>query len=475
MPFTAVEADVRAMVADPRWAALAAPAQARAVAARTLVTPDGGHWQFGAHARWYLQDPRDGNWHLASPPRRHPVSVVAHGSVLPLHLLPRSADLAGDRGSCQAFIGPDVPAELTDRVRELVRANGRRPVGDFPLTAFGEIFATDVPGTVAAVWATIMWCAYAPAFDGNERLLSVFGEYLGRPLPGDEWVRWLPAPPLAHLVALYADRIRAGQPRAALRIGALIADTAAVLAADARFRPRARALRAMLKPALHHPGLDDRAAHEGDDAVRRAWLSRVPERLSGAILAETDPAQHFRHRVYDLVEALSFTRDPVRTAAAFLATDVADDQEELARISTWLDHRLRHALHITRATPARPAVRIAGDDTGTGGFVENSGGFAVPAAGFAGPGTGGFAGPGTGGFGGPQAGEDTEPSGFAVPARGLDVEPPNRATAAAVLGAVYATGLAWCRLTGAEVPARGFPSSSVVVRWLIHERDDIPT
>ena len=71
-----------------------------------------------------------------------------------------------------------MPGELTEQIRELLRAKRRKPELDYPLTAFGEIFARDVPSTVAAVWGTIMWCAYAPAFDGNERLLTMFGEFL---------------------------------------------------------------------------------------------------------------------------------------------------------------------------------------------------------------------------------------------------------------------------------------------------------
>ena len=49
--FDAIERDARVMVADPRWAALPLPARAQAVALRTLVTPDGGRWLFGTHAR----------------------------------------------------------------------------------------------------------------------------------------------------------------------------------------------------------------------------------------------------------------------------------------------------------------------------------------------------------------------------------------------------------------------------------------
>ncbi|GAA2664261.1 hypothetical protein GCM10010412_039560 [Nonomuraea recticatena] len=546
MRFTAIEADVRAMVTDPRWTALPLQSRAHAIASRALATPDGGRWIFGAHARWYLQDPGDGRWHLTAPPRHCPARIEPHTGVLLPHLVPRGPDFAFSGWSSQAFVGPDVPSALTSEIRALVRADGRRSADEFPLSSFREVFAGDVPGTVAAIWATIMWCAYAPAFDGNEQLLSVFGEYLGRPLPGDEWVRWLPSPPLTALVTLYGERVRADAPRAALRLAALMADTAGILAADARFAPRAQALIAMLEPILRNPGLDHQTAtgplpayrpplapqprgtgpltpppvhrdttfppppvaespgrtttghshetsgwapaghsgetsgrsphhpgettgwapaghsgetsgwspgHSGeatgrtgaarsravpqwapstdprevaraaaaDDALRWTWLARVPDRLARAVLAETDPGEHLRHTVGDLLEAVAFSPDPHRTAGALLAADHADTPEGLPTVAAWLDHRLRHAVHTRLATPR---------------------------------------------------GDITEPDGFEVGPRWLDAVPPTREGAAAVLGAAYASGLAWCRLTGASVPGDGFPGAAAIVHRLIHERDD---
>ncbi|MBN6050886.1 hypothetical protein JYK22_02980, partial [Nonomuraea sp. RK-328] len=338
--FAATEADVRAMVADPRWQDLPVPVRAQAIASRTLVTPDGDRWLFGAHARWHLHDPADGRWHPAPPPQGARVRPAEHAAaVLPARVIPRGPDFAAEPGSTQAFVGPDVPDHLTEQVRLLVRAAGRRSELDFPLTAFGEIFAGDVPSTVAAVWGVVMWCAYAPAFDGNERLLTIFGEYLRRPLPGDEWVRWLPAPPLLDLVRLVAERQRAGRSREALRLTAIMADAAHILLSDTRFRPRALALLTMVEPALSQPGLDERAARRDDESVRQAWLERCPARLARALLPETDPETHFAHTVYDLVEALSFTPDPARAAATLLA-DLSDSR---GLLPGRLDHRLRHA------------------------------------------------------------------------------------------------------------------------------------
>ncbi|WP_442939292.1 hypothetical protein [Nonomuraea sp. SYSU D8015] len=455
--FTATEAEVRAMVADPRWQGLSLPDRAHVLAARILVTPDGDRWLFGAHARWHLYDPADGRWHLTPPPRGARARQVGHpAAVLPDAVVPSGPDFHAEPGSTQAFIGPDVSADLTEQVRVVVRAAGRKSELDYPLTAFDDIFASDVPGTVAAAWGTIMWCAYAPAFDGNERLITVFGEYLRRPLPGDEWVRWLAAPPLLDLVTLVTERARSGHSRAALRLAAVMADTAQILMSDARFRPRALALLTMVEPMLRRPGLDIGAASLGAEsgslrdqpsprasataghalpdaeAVRRAWLGRCPARLGRTLLAETDPEAHFSHSVYDLAEALAFMPDPPRATAAFLA-DLSDSR---GLLPARLDHRLRMAYEeLERA-----------------------------------------------GMTGTSAGETTAPDGFpvqgragavsTVPAPVLEVAPPDRTSAAAVLGAAYATGLAWGRLTGAKVPERGLAGQSALVRRLIHERDD---
>ncbi|WP_345392302.1 hypothetical protein [Nonomuraea salmonea] len=388
--FTATEAEVRAMVADPRWQGLSVPDRAHVLAARILVTPDGDRWLFGAHARWHLHDPADGRWLLAPPPRRLRARRVGHtAAVLPDAVVPHGYDFHAEPGSTQSFIGPDVPEGLTEQVRRLVRASGTKSELDYPLTAFGEIFASDVPSTVAAVWGTVMWCAYAPAFDGNERLITVFGEYLCRPLPGDEWVRWLPAPPLLDLATLVAERLRAGRPRAALRLAAVMADTAQILLLDTRFRPRALALLTMVEPMLRQAEIGE--PYDDDAALRQAWLERCPARLCRALLVENDLDEHFSHALYDLVDALSFMPDPREAAAAFLA-DLSDSKGALPGR---LDHRLRMAYEELRRA----------------------------------------------GLTGTSAGEATEPEGFPVrggvsvaPAPVLEVAPPDRASAAAVLG-----------------------------------------
>lgn len=483
--FTAVEAEVRAMVCDPRWRDLPADVRAHAIAARALVTRDGDRWVFGAHARWYLHDPADGRWHLAPPPRRMRARKVGHSpAALPEKVVPLGPDFAAEPGSTQGFIGPDVPPDLCERVNELLRAHCRKSEIEYPLTAFDDIFARDVPSTVAAIWGTVMWCAYAPAFDGNERLITMFGEFLRRSLPGDEWVRWLPSPPLRDLARLVGERVRAGYPRTALRLTALIADTAHVLLSDTRFRPRALALLTMVEPELRRPGLDDEAAGSGDDALVQAWLSRCPIRLALAVMPETDPESHLSHTVYDLVEALAFTPDPPRAAAAYLA-DLSDSKEMLP---SRLDHRLRRAYEeLLRAGLANTS---ASERTEPDGFPVSA----------AFTGTGPVRGPdsdldhipgtndlsighvlGTGA-------ENTDGRRLRLPGIGLldrrggfthvreeagtGMMPPDRASTAAVLGAAYAVGLAWQRVSGARVPERGFAGSAALVRRLTQERDD---
>lgn len=400
---------------------------AQAIALRTLTTPDGGRWLFGAHARWYRQDPADGHWHLSAPPAdpgfRAAARVVHATSTISLNLVPAGPDFTVDRGSVQGFVGPDDAPEITERVRELVIAQRGRRREDFPLTGpFTELFAGEVASPVAAVWGTLMWCAYAPAFDGNEVLLSMFGEFLARPLPGDEWVRWLPPASLDDLVALYGERVRAGHPEAGLRLVALMADTAEAIRDDRRFRPRADALLTMVEPVLRRTGPDSSVAHQGDDAVRRAWLSRCPPHVT---LPDSAPAEHFQHAVYDLVQALGFIvpkgADPRAVAASLLAADLAASAPRAAdALYPWLDPELRHILHVVLNDPSHPLR----------GCWPRSG--ELPAA----------------------------------------LHPPDRTSAAALLGAAYATGLAWCRLSGTTVPDRGFTTASALVHRLAHERDD---
>lgn len=422
---------MRAMVADPRWAGLSPQARAQAVAARTVVTPDGGRWLFGAHARWYRQDPADGRWHLSAPPLDADLRAAAHvvqASVTPaLQLVPQGPDFAYERGSTQGFVGPDVPPEVTERVRVLVASRRSARLEDFPLLTppFTEIFASDVRSTVAAIWGALVWCAYAPAFDGNEVLLSMFGEFLAGALPGDEWVRWLRPVFLRDLAALYGERVRAGMPKAALRLAALMANTADAILADDRFRPRAAALIAMLEPALRRHDLDHEAARRGDEALRSAWLARCPAHLAAAVVSETSPGDHFRHCVYDMIEALGYLwskrADPRAVAAALLAADVSALAPEAApRLYPWLDPELRQMLHGALSDAGHPLRRCW-----------------------------------------PKDGE-LPPS----------LHPPDRAAAASLLGAAYATGLAWCRLAGVDVPDRGFVTASAVVHQLVHQRDD---
>ncbi|WP_182875120.1 hypothetical protein [Microbispora sp. H10670] len=440
--FTAMEQDVRAVVGDPRWTLLPPLTRAHTLAQRALLTPDGSRWLFGAHARWYRLDRVDGRWHLSAPPLHPAIRSDARphppGVAIPPALVPAGPDFAYDRGSTQAFVGPDVPHEITERLRALLLAHRGLRREDFPLSgAYREIFARDVASTVAAVWGTIMWCAYAPAFDGNEVMLSMFGEFLARPLPGDDWVRWLPLGSLDALVALYSERMRSGAQQAGLRLAGLMAETATVLRADARFRPRAEALIAMAEPLLASPWLDHHALPGG--AVRQAWLARCPPHLVSATLPEWAPGEHFRHTLYDLVEALAYTAsrgmDPRAVAAALLAADVAGvcgvsepawapGASGTARVVTalypWMDDEQRQALYLALADPAHPL-------------------------------------------------RGCWPAGGVLPAALL---PPDRTTAAALLGSAYATGLAWCALTGTPAPPEGFAVPAAVVQCLIHQRDD---
>ncbi len=210
-----------------------------------------------------------------------------------------------------------------------------------------------------------------------------------------------------------------------------MAATAEAVRTDPRFRPRASALLAMVAPVLHRSGQDAAAAHHGDDEVRHVWLSRCPPHVTPA---ESSPGDHFQHSLYDLVRELGFIArkgaDPRAVAASLLAADLSAHAPRAAdRLYPWLDPELRHILHVVLTDPAHP---LRGCWPRTGGVPDFPSASALPSA----------------------------------------LHPPDRASAAALLGSAYATGLAWCRLSGTEVPERGFATASALVHRLTHERDD---
>nr|WP_235966850.1 hypothetical protein [Herbidospora solisilvae] len=425
--FAAVEQDVRAMVADPRWSLRPMEARAEALARRGLSAHDGSCWIFGLGARWYRRD-ADGQWMLAPPPAEHGVrnTCVRVNPAIPWWLVPQGPDFAADRGSTQGFVGPDVLPEVAERIRAILAAHRGLSQEDFPLVPgpLKDLFAPEVTSPVAVVWGVVMWCAYAPAFDGNEQLLTMFGEFLGRPLPGDDWVRWLPGVRLEAVLEPYRERLAAGAHETALRLAGLAAEVATVLSDDPRFRPRAQALTVMIEPLLRQPWLDHGHADRGSDLARH-WLHRLPPHLTSTTIHETAPKDHFQHTFYDLTEALGYLAgrgvDPRLAAGSLLACDlstVADAQ--VTDVFPLLDDEVRRA------------VREALDDS-------------------------------------------AHPLRALWPVEGAlpDVlAPPGREAASTLLGAAYATGLAWSAMIGRAVPERGFPSASAVSGKLIHERDD---
>src|SRR5690606_3818842 len=190
---------------------------------------------------------------------------------------------------------------------------------------------------------------------------------------------------------------------------------------DDRFRPRASALVEMLAPALRTHDLDHEAARRGDAVLRRTWLARCPSHLAQAVICETSPGDHFGHTVYDLIEALGYLgrTDPRSVAAALLAADVAALAPAVApRLYPWLDPELRQVMHAVLSDPGHALRRYW-----------------------------------------PVDGQLPEA-----------LRPPDRGSAAALLGSAYATGLAWCGLTGVKVPEHGFATASAVVERLRYQR-----
>ena len=318
------------MVADPRWRTL--PEPDRAQAHRRQDAGDARRRQVAVRRARALVPARSGRRPLApAAAARRRLRARQRGvhadRAARRRLVPSGPDFAAEPGSTQAFVGPDVPqrAHRAGPASCCAPTARRRERGLPAHRSFAEIFARDVASTVAAIWGTIMWCAYAPAFDGNEGLLPMFGEFLRPPLPGDEWVRWLPAAPLADLVALVRRAGQgAGHPARRAPAGRADGRHRRHAAVGHPVRPRAVALLTMLEPALRRPA-PGRRRGPARRRRRTAGVARpLPPRSPGGAAGDR-PGGALPHAMYDLVEALAFAPDPARAAATYLA-DLSDSR-----------------------------------------------------------------------------------------------------------------------------------------------------
>ncbi|MEV0402891.1 hypothetical protein [Actinoallomurus sp. NPDC050550] len=426
-PFAVVERDTRAMVTAGWWATTPPLQRQNLTAGRMLVLPDGTWWLFGAWARWYRWLPADGQWHLCPPPRlpmtRTSARPLAQGMAVPRippHLVPSGPDFSQEPPQALPFVDVDVRPEVTSRVRATLESAAALPPHDYP--HWWGAFSSSTPSTVAVGWGVMLWSAAAPVFYSglDAQLLDIWSPYRARPLPDVDGPRWLTPPPLESLVGLYAERLRAHRVDAAVVILRTMWAMASALRQDARFRPRADALLAVLGSTLHNPTVDYAALPYGDQAIVQQWLTRCPPVLAPALRIEASAGEHFRNAFYDLALTLaSVAGDPAEQgyveprliAAALLAADLAVVRRDVAaQVIGWLDPETRRTTQAILTGPDHPLRRFWPQDNRLPPLLR-------------------------------RRVEKLRPS-----ARG------------ALLATMYALDLAWCRL-GGGIPARprGFP------------------
>ncbi|MFB4317526.1 hypothetical protein [Actinomadura sp. 21ATH] len=359
-----------------------APPQQRqhAIGGRLLVLPDGTLWLFGAWARWYRLHPSDGQWYLCPPPHAPEIRMsarpVAQAGVrvppLPPHVVPAGPDFSYDPPPARPFVGRDFDADLSMRVRATVDSAAALPVQEYP--HWSGQFTPQTPSTVAASWGVMLWSAAAPVFDSrlDGRMLDHWKQYRAKPLPDVDGPRWLTPPPLESLVALYAERLRAGRVDAAVVVLRTMWAVASALREDVRFQVRADALLSMLSATLSNPTVDYGALPYGDQAIVQQWLTRCPPHLVPSLRNESSPGDNFRHAFYSLSEEVarhvsdpgdpSYV-EPRLVAAALLAADLAVVRKDVAaNVVPWLDPEIRYTVQAVLDQNGHPLRRLWPDD-----------------------------------------------------------------------------------------------------------------
>ncbi|WP_033423908.1 hypothetical protein [Actinomadura flavalba] len=424
------------MVGAQWWPGAAPQQRQHAIAGRVLALPDGSWWLFGAWARWYRLHPSDGQWYLCPPPSSpavrssaRPGQGLGQTPQLPAHVVPAGPDFSYEAPPLKPFIGTGFSSDLAMRVRATLELAAALPAEEYP--HWNAEFAQHVPSTVVVAWGVLLWCAGAPAFDArlDAQMLDLWSPYRARPLPAVDGPRWLTPPPLESLVALYAERLRAGRVDAAVVVLRTMWAAASALREDARFQVRADALLEILGSTIGNPTVDYGALPYGDPAIVQQWLTRCPPHLVPSLRNESSPGDNFRHAFYSLAETLvplagdpddAAFIEPRLVAAALLAADLSVVRDEMASgIVPWLDPEVRYTVQAALHQTGHPLRRLWPDELSL-----------------------------------------AEPLRGAVRRAGRDAEE-------TLLAAVYELDLAWCRLVGMPARPRGFPVPTAIIANII--------
>ncbi|MCW2900696.1 MAG: hypothetical protein JWO67_2961 [Streptosporangiaceae bacterium] len=360
-PFSAVEAQVRAMAASSWWRGAAPPQRCEAVISHMLAGA-GEWWLFGAWGRWYRCG-LDGHWHPSPPPAdpasRRVVGRARPGAAnppVPPQLFPVGPDLAAGRISSTAFLGRPPGTAVVARLQQaLITALSVNPA-QFRLQ--DNAFPPGTPSTVAAAWGALLWCAGSPVVLGEHPLIELFVPYLTAP---GHVLRWMTPPDLSRLTGYYSDRLGTGDLVGGSYLVRVMNQVATALCGDPRFRPGADALAAITSATLPMVQQDMAAARFGPATITQEWRRRCPAEFATPMVRDGAPGEYLRLGVYDLAETVAGlsrrslgAAEARRAGVAVLAADLQGAPHAVAAVLPWLDPDSAGTLHAVLTQPGHP-------------------------------------------------------------------------------------------------------------------------
>ncbi|RMI36250.1 hypothetical protein, partial [Actinomadura harenae] len=303
--FTAVEGNVRELVASPWWASAPPQQRAEQIVARMLWGA-GEWWLYGAWGRWYRCG-LDGSWHPCPPPSdpasrnaAMPAPRGAGNPPVPPQLFPTGPDLAAGRMVSAGFLGPVPDTAVVARISQALTT--ALAVDPAQFQQHDPMFQPGTPSTVAAAWGALLWCAGAPVALTEHPLIESFVPFLTTPA---DRLHWMMPPDFSTLAGYYASRLVMGDGAGAAHVVRVMYEVAAGLAGDARFRPGADALAAVTAASLRMVPQDLATARYGQQAVLAEWRRRCPAEHAIPMMRDAAPGEHLRLALYDLQQTVA--------------------------------------------------------------------------------------------------------------------------------------------------------------------------
>ncbi|WP_153540312.1 hypothetical protein [Actinomadura macrotermitis] len=369
--FTAVEGNVRELVASPWWQGASPQDRAAHIAARMLWGA-GEWWLFGAWGRWYRCG-LDGSWHPCPPPAdpagraaAQPAPRGAGTPPVPPQLYPTGPDLAAGRMASTGFLGPLPDTAVVARISQALTT--ALAVNPAQFAQQDPMFQAGTPSTVAAAWGALLWCAGSPVALTEHPLIESFTYYLTTPA---ERLHWMMPPDFSTLAGYYFSRLGAGDGAGAAHLARVMYEVASGLQGDARFRPGADALAAVTGMSLRYVQQDLATARYGPAAILQEWRRRCPPEFATPMVRDTAPGEYLRLALYDLQQIVAGLSGPAAPAApgaaagrghdrvrhaglAVLAADLQAAPGVLPALQRWLDPDSARVLQAVLGDPAHP-------------------------------------------------------------------------------------------------------------------------